>query len=98
MSLLFPKPAKPVRGTKEAKDWMGKVARLGCVVCNRQPVIVHHCIHGRFSQRKASDLDTIPLCPRCHDELHARPAMWRALNGPDHGFLPYVKQQIALMG
>lgn len=94
MTLMFPKPAKPIRGTREAKAHMALVAQLDCVVCGRIPVQVHHVIHDRGSQSRASDFDTIPLCPPHHAELHASPAMWRDLNGPDHGFLPLVRHQI----
>ena len=45
-----------------------RATRLRC--CGRFAVQVHHCIHGRYSQTKASDFDTIPLCDRCHRELH----------------------------
>lgn len=97
-----PKPQKPVRGTKEAKAHMGLVAQLGCVICGRQPVIVHHCICGRFSGTRASDFDTIPLCTMHHDEtspegIHKSKAKWEALNGPDHGYLPLVRRLIEAM-
>ena len=65
-----PKPQKPVRGSAEAKRYMAAVAQLACACCGRFAVQVHHCIHGRYSQTKASDFDTIALCDRCHRELH----------------------------
>ena len=72
---------------------MGKVAQLPCVICGSWPVHVHHCISGRFGQRKASDFDTIPLCWECHlgpQGIHASKHAWEAQNGPDTGFLSVV--------
>ena len=74
---------------------MARVAALPCVVCGKTPVQVHHCIHDRFSQRKASDMETIPLCHGCHDALHADKTAWRAAHGADHEFLPVVADMLA---
>lgn len=87
MTLAFPKPSRPVRGTSEAKRHMALVAQLPCVCCGRFAVHVHHCIHGRFSQTKASDFDTIPLCREHHDDLHQRGRLWRATYGDDTDYL-----------
>ena len=57
-----PKPQKPERGTAACKAHMDKVAQLPCMICGARPVVVHHCICGRYSQSKMSDFDTIPLC------------------------------------
>lgn len=65
-----PKPEKPERGTKRCKAHMARVAAMPCAICGFWPVHVHHRWVGRFSQRKASDLETMPLCQRHHDELH----------------------------
>lgn len=93
--MMFPKPPRPERGTAAASRHMAAVAQLPCVCCYREPVVVHHVIHGRFAQRRASDFDTIPLCPEHHDELHLRPRAWRDRWGPDHGFLDQVKASIS---
>lgn len=83
-----PKPEKPVRGTAEARAYMADVARLPCCACGVEgPSICHHPIHGRHAQRKASDLDVIPLCARCHDHLHRSPDFWREWNGFDTDFV-----------
>jgi hypothetical protein len=62
---------------------MALVARLPCVCCERHPVQVHHTIHGRFSQRRSSDMHTIPLCLEHHWMLHEEPGVWRATYGND---------------
>lgn len=91
---MIPKPQKPLRGTPACREHMGLVAQLPCVVCGRYAVQVHHVIMDRFSQSRASDMETIPLCADDHRDLHARPERWRQRNGPDHGFLPQVAAQI----
>lgn len=94
--MLFPKPIRPVRGTKDAKEWMAKIAELPCVICSRRPVVVHHTIMDRHAMRRSSDFETIPLCDPCHRDLHASPKAWRELNGPDHDYLPAVREAIRL--
>ncbi len=89
-----PKPVKPARGTVDAKRWMALVAQLPCVICGRFGVQVHHCRHGRFSQSRASDYDTIPLCEPCHRELESASKTWVARHGPDNSFLERVREQV----
>ena len=85
--------------TTAGKAHMAAVARLACVICGAKPVEVHHVISGRYGQRKASDLDTIPLCIWHHrgplDGIHADKAAWEAKHGPDTGFLVGVRAEIA---
>lgn len=75
------------------KAHMALVAQLPCVICGAWPVTVHHCISKRYSQRKASDFATIPLCHACHqgpEGIHANKRAWEDRHGPDTGFLPVV--------
>lgn len=88
--MMFPKAPKPARDMAH----MGRVAQLPCVICSAQPVQVHHCIHGRYSQRRASDHETIPLCPACHDDLHRYPSAWKRAHGEDRSYLPRVLAQV----
>jgi hypothetical protein len=85
-----PKPTKPIRRTKAALAHLARVAALPCVVCGARPVHVHHCIHGRYAQRKASDLETLPLCDAHHTMLHASPGQWQSIWGRDFDLLPVV--------
>jgi len=90
------KPAKPVRGTAEAKRHMAAVAQLPCVCCRRPgPSEVHHCISGRYGQRKSSDFDTIPMCADCHRlgpmAIHRNKTAWHDEYGMDYHFLPLVR-------
>jgi hypothetical protein len=97
--MMFPRPAKPIRGGKAAREWMGLVAQLPCVCCNRYAVVVHHCIHGRFSRSRSSDFDTIPLCPEHHDpgipgSLHHSPDAWKARYGLDTDYLGATRKAV----
>lgn len=76
------------------------VARLPCVCCGSWPVTVHHCIHGRFSQHKRPDAETIPLCHDHHqgaNGVHTRVAWWQEEFGQDVDYLPEVDRQIKAM-
>ena len=86
------------KSTAAGKAHMARVAQLPCVICGASPVEVHHCKSGRYSQRKASDFDTIPLCWNHHqgpDGFHTAQRTWEALHGPDTGFLLIVKMALA---
>lgn len=67
-----PKAAKRRgRATAAEKDYMGRVAAFGCVLCRLVfglcgvPAHVHHLKAGGGSKR-ASHFDTMPLCPEHH--------------------------------
>jgi hypothetical protein len=77
---------------------MAKVARLPCMICFNPQVEVHHCISERFSQRKAWDTETIPLCVNHHrgpDGIHTNKAAWEEKYGLDKDYLPVVADMIA---
>jgi hypothetical protein len=52
-----------------AQRHMGRVARIGCIVCSLMsladdsPAVVHHIREGRIAR---NDYLTIPLCPPHH--------------------------------
>jgi len=95
--MLLPKQ-KYERGTKRCRLHMAKVAQLPCVICFAPPQsVVHHCIHGRHSQRRAADTETIPLCFECHDSLHRHPTAWKRAHGEDHTYLPRVAEMLRQM-
>lgn len=57
--------------TSAERRYMGKVAELGCIVCQRlgyegTPAIVHHQIRGRGGWGRSSHFRTIPVCPTHH--------------------------------
>ena len=62
--MTFNRAPLGLKQPRQMKDrgHMARVAELPCVCCGARPVEVHHCISGRYGQRKASDRETIPLC------------------------------------
>lgn len=89
-----PKPAKPERGTKEAREWMSLVAELRCVICQSWPVELHHCAHHRYAQRRSSDFDVIPLCPLHHRFRTEHGETWAQMYGFDTDYLSEVRRAV----
>jgi len=93
---------------KAGMAYMARVRALPCCICaeygHRQTTATeaHHCIHGRYSARKAPDTMTIPLCAEHHREsadpakvsLHASPAKWKRLYGEDTRWISWVEHQL----
>jgi hypothetical protein len=57
--------------TKHEREWMGRVAALGCVVCRLMgfgptPAQVHHTREGQGGAQRAGNYLTLPLCPDHH--------------------------------
>lgn len=87
---------------------LARVRELPCVICSEYglPQLTsthaHHCIHGRYSQRKTPDFMAIPLCEGHHQGLydhsktaiHKEPQKWRDLYGDDTGWLSWVEQKL----
>lgn len=100
-------------GLKEPKAkpdpaYLAAVRELPCVICHAfgepqlSPTSAHHCIHGRFSQRKAPDRAAIPLCEGHHQGLrdksktavHAEPTKWKRLYGEDTEYIAITQDRI----
>lgn len=98
---IAPKPDKLTPAERRAgKKHIERVKQLPCVICLAPPPSdAHHVIHDRFSFRKASDMDVIPLCKVCHQDgpeaIHNGKATWREKHGPDYGFIPVVRAWLA---
>ena len=99
------------RASAEGKAGLAHMARvrsLPCIICaewgftQTSPTEAHHCIHGRFSARKVSDLLTISLCAEHHREsadpqkiaVHQNPAKWKHHYGNDFDWLSWVEVQL----
>jgi len=100
MSNLLGKPPLGLKQPRVMKDpsRLAAVAQLPCVICEARPVEVHHCISGRYGQRKAPDSMTVSLCWNHHrgpDGIHTSKRAWEALHGPDTGFLDRVNAMLA---
>jgi len=48
---------------KAEKEYLNAIAQHGCIIC-RQPAEIHHVHYGMG--KRASNYDTIPLCPYHH--------------------------------
>lgn len=59
--------------------WVRSLPCCGCQVIGR--VEAHHNIADRFGSSKSSDLNSLPLCPDCHRELHAGWRRWEESHG-----------------
>ncbi len=94
-----PIPQKPEKAKKDPER-MHRVKQLPCVICGAPPPSdAHHCISGRYSQRKAPDSMTVPLCKRHHQEgpdaIHNDKAGWEARYGKDTDYLAEVDDMLA---
>ena len=101
---VAPKPPKPTKNPAHIQ----RVRQLPCCICSEygepqlSPTQAHHCIHGRYSQSKASDDKAIPLCEGHHQglldtskvALHQHPTRWKRLYGEDHSWLPWVAERV----
>lgn len=90
------------------RDRLARVAGLPCVICysfnmpQNSPTQVHHCIHERYSRRKAGDDKTIPLCDGHHQgdfdtskiALHREPDSWKEEYGLDTEWLDQVNDML----
>lgn len=84
-----------------ALAYMAAVKGLPCVICGKPgPSEAHHVIHGRYSARKASDFDVIPLCVAHHREgpeaIHSGKLTWAMKHGPDYSYIPAVRKMLGL--
>lgn len=56
---------------KHAPEYMAWVRSLPSAASGLVGVVAHHRIGGRYSQRKVSDFETMPLTDHEHRQLHA---------------------------
>lgn len=93
------RPPMTAARIREGKAHMARVAQLPCVICGARPAEVHHVICGRYSQRKASDFEVIPLCVHHHRigplAIHNNKSAWRDRYGADHDYLARVAAILA---
>lgn len=101
--------ARP-KAQREGRDpaHMARVAALPCCICHEygEPQLsrthVHHCIHGRYSTRRAPDSMTIPLCEGHHQGLldtsklavHQHPSRWKREYGPDTDWISWTEERL----
>ena len=64
-------PMRPTSTTTAEREYMGRVAALGCVICRLlgdgpTPSQVHHVREGQGASQRAGNFCVIPLCPEHH--------------------------------
>ena len=67
------------------KAYIGRVADLGCIVC-QSPAQVHHIREGQGMAQRASNYLVIPLCQEHHTgslSIHASPRQFKAIYGDE---------------
>jgi len=71
------RPGQMYSGSKPVRDakYLAFIRRLPCVVCLKTWWIAACHTGPHATSQKSSDLDTIPLCPKCHDEFDK--CQWR---------------------
>jgi len=92
--------------TKAEKEWLSRVAGLGCIVCERSlgiedcPALIHHVRHGYGKGQKAPHIGgTIPLCWAHHDAqsaagYHHAPYDWQKRYGTEKELLDIVNEKL----
>ena len=100
-------------GFKKAREGndpkrLDAVRALPCCICYEyglpqlSPTAAHHCIHGRYSTRKAPDSMAIPLCEGHHQglwdtskiALHQRPSLWKKSYGMDTDWISWTEERL----
>ena len=88
--------------TKAESKHMGKVVALGCIVCLNNgyydtPAEIHHIGNGTMGKR-ASNYETIPLCPIHHRNggygiaVHSGRVKWESTFGTEQDLLNQVME------
>lgn len=90
---------------KAEREYLNRVVSLGCIVCKNlghgeTPAHVHHMRTGKGMGQRASNYETIPLCPTHHQNgghgvaIHAGQKTWEANFGTEIELLEQVKQEL----
>ena len=89
----------PKKASKAEREYMGRVAELGCCIC-RMPAEVHHITTGVGMGQRADNYSTIPLCPRHHRTgghgvaIHAGKKTWEKRYSSELEHLEHVRLQL----
>lgn len=84
--------------TKLESEWMGLVADLGCIICQK-PAEIHH-ITGAGMGKRSSNYEVIPLCENHHRlggygmAVHSGTRTWEKKFGSQIYLLKKVKIMI----
>jgi hypothetical protein len=89
------------RPTKSEREYMGRVAELGCIIC-RRPAQIHHIRAGSGIGQRAAHTDILPLCSEHHLNgghgvaIHAGRRTWEEKYGTELELLERVKKEVAV--
>jgi len=87
---------------KAEKDYLKKVAELGCIICENPYVEIHHITTKRGFGKKASHYDTLPLCFLHHRggekgvAIHQGVKTWESIHGTQIELLEKVKSRLPI--
>jgi len=76
--------ARPKQKAFRSKKYLNWVKTLACCMCyNEQASDAHHAIGMKLGGMgtKAPDSEVMPLCRKCHSEMHNKPELWRLQKG-----------------
>ncbi len=93
--------------TKAEKIHLNRVASLGCIACDNMgyegsPAEIHHIRAGQGMSQRASNYDTIPLCPTHHRlgghgmAIHAGQQAWEGNHGTERELLAEVRSRLGI--
>lgn len=83
--------------TASERDYMGRVAALGCCICSG-PAQVHHIREGQGMGQRSSPFLTIPLCEPHHTgslSIHKAKRQFEALYGDELKLLALTIERLA---
>lgn len=91
---------------KAEREYLNRVVSLGCIVCRNlghgeTPAHVHHIRTGKGMAQRASNYETIPLCPAHHQHgghgvaIHAGQKTWETNFGTELELLEQVKLELS---
>ena len=88
---------------KAEREHLNRITSLGCIVCRNNgyygtPAEVHHIRSGQGIGQRASNYETLPLCPFHHrsggygNAFHAGPKVWQEKFGTERELLAQVQE------
>jgi hypothetical protein len=85
--------------TKVEKQYLSKVAELGCIIC-KSPAEIHHIRTGMGIGQRNTNFMVLPLCPQHHRTggfgiaIHAGQKTWEQNFGTELELLELVKARL----
>lgn len=85
--------------SKAEKQYLAKVAELGCIIC-KSPAEIHHIRSGMGIGQRNNNSMVLPLCPQHHRTggfgiaIHAGQKTWEQNFGTELELLEIVKRRI----